>query len=198
VLIIQYYWGIDSVYSTDDIEKYGRITANFDNDTPKDIIFSFFPEEISESFKNVSYHYSAKKGDIYAFECYLEFTIEDKAEFEDTLQSLMEFDQVNTFEYDKNYMEYRINDQYDVDWDSYYECSGYPIRYAKVRKILFDSKKQHLVFWALGVLDGAGAKTDEFDHFFGKFEIDPFDYQLSAYVTSLDEEKGITYEELMK
>ena len=53
--------GEGTVTETTDIADYGIIIGNYDNDRPAEFMFSFFPEEISEDFSNVSYHYKAQR-----------------------------------------------------------------------------------------------------------------------------------------
>ena len=65
------------VFETNDIADYGIIKGNYDNERPKEFVFSFFPKTIEDYFSDVSYHYKAKKGDTYAYEVYLEFVIQD-------------------------------------------------------------------------------------------------------------------------
>ena len=69
------------VYETNDITDYGIIKGNYDNDSPKKFVSSFFPENIEAYFSDVTYHYKAKKGDTYAYEMYLEFVIQDTEQY---------------------------------------------------------------------------------------------------------------------
>lgn len=193
--LVQYFWGVGQLKTTDRIEDYGKITGNFDNRTPKEFIFSFFPNIIADTFSDVTYHYASKKGDSYAFECYLEFAVSNPAEFDYILSKSFSTEESTIFSFRNDFMEYSLENIYNVDWDTYYEDEGNPIYYARIAKILYNRQEQRIIYWALGVCDGGGTGTSELSYFLNKFQIDPFDYQLNAYLNYTDQQNGITYEE---
>ena len=81
LVLIVLFAGYGSIYETNSVNDYLHITGNFINDEPRTFIQSFFPEKIEEYFSEVDYHYKAKRGDGYAYECYLEFVIEDAEQY---------------------------------------------------------------------------------------------------------------------
>ena len=180
------------VFETNDVSDYGKIIGNFDNESPKEFIFSFFPSELDSSFSDVTYHYWAKKGDAYAYECYLEFTIEDKRTYEQFIEQYVNSEKTQPFAYDNNYIEYSVSNIFDMDWTSPNDEGGYPISWAWVGKILYCAEQQKICFLALSTYDGGGTDTTELDYFFNKFNVDVMDYQMNAYLSYLDEEQGIT------
>ena len=185
----------DRVYETNEIADYGKIKGNFDNNTPKSFIFSFFPQTLDDAVSDVTYHYKAKTGDTYAYECYLEFTIEDKSEFTAFLDSHVQLDKSTEFRYDDTLMDYTVSNILDTDWTSVMKSGGYSIGYAEIGKILYNTEEQRIIFFALGVYDGGGTSTAELDYFFTKYDIDIIDYQLNAFYYYLDQENNITYSE---
>ena len=180
------------VFETNDVSDYGKIIGNFDNESPKEFIFSFFPSELDSSFSDVTYHYWAKKGDAYAYECYLEFTIEDKHTYEQFIEQYVNSEKTQPFAYDNNYIEYSVSNIFDMDWTSLNDEGGYPISWAWVGKILYCAEQQKICFFALSTYDGGGTDTTELDYFFNKFNVDVMDYQMNAYINYIDENDGIT------
>lgn len=164
--------GDGAVYETTNINDYGKIRNNYDNDTPKEFIFSFFPAEIQDCFSNITYHYKAKKFDTYAYECYLEFTVDDSDTFDQIVQCYANPSQSVPFAYDNSFKDYTVSDYLCLQpiEDSQ---TAYPIEGAEFGKILYRQDDRRIIFIALGVYDGGGTTTAELGYFFAKFAIDP-------------------------
>lgn len=174
--------GYGDIYETTKITDYGKIIGNFDNDVPATFVHSFFPEAIDESFSNIIYHYKAKKGDAYAYECYLEFVIEDSDDYADFVDTFIDRSLSAPFVYDSAFQEQTISNVLDLQSPRTYE-SVYAIGTAEIGKILFSDEQQRLIFVAIGMYDGGGANTIELGHFFLRFQIDPWEYMQNAYAT---------------
>ena len=158
------------VYETNNIDDYGSIIGNCDNDAPKEFITSFFPEKISETFSDLRYHYKAKKFDTYAYEAYLEFVIEDPVGFETYLRDNPNTTQAVPFSYDESYMICDFSRTMDLRRPAK-ENGAYAIEYAKVGCILYNTEEQRIIYFALGVYDGGGTDTSELNYFFNRFGI---------------------------
>ena len=187
--------GHGELYETDDVADYGEFIGNYDNETPAEFIAEFFPDEIQDNFTDVAYHYAAKKDDTYACECYLEFVIEDKADFLQFMAHYSPLYEVTESLMDKRFQEYSVSNVLDLDWTRVGKENGYPIQYARVGKILFSPNEQRCIFLALCVWDGGGVDTNELHYFFDRIQIDIIDYQLNAFVFESDQAEGITYQE---
>ena len=186
---------IGSEYETNDLADYGKITGNYDNDTPAEFMKKFFPEEILSSYSDVTYHYNARKGDAFAYERYLEFVIENEAEFHAFVAQYENQYAAAVFDWESNFMEYSISNVFDTEWTRYSAEKGYPIQYAEIGKVLYDPDEQRIILWALGTWDGGGTGTAHLHYFFDKFGIDVLDYQMKAYVTFEDQQSDITYQD---
>ncbi len=196
VLLVAYFFcSYGAVYETNDIADYGTITGNFENDMPKEFIFSFFPDEIHPEFSDVTYHYKAKKGDAYAYECYLEFVIEDPGVYQDFLAGYADISEPTAFAYDAMFMEHSVSNILDIHWKSPNEENGYPMERAKIGKVLYCDAEQRIIFFALGIWDGGGTDTSELNYFFSKFNINVVEYQMVAFYSDMDQENGLTYQE---
>lgn len=103
--------GEGDVCQTQDIADYGVIEGNYDNDTPREFIQSFFPEEIEVWYSDVEYYYWAKKMDTYSYEAYLEFEVPDKALYTRLVDEVTEGAELPVFEYDSQYREYTVSDE---------------------------------------------------------------------------------------
>ena len=110
--------GYGRVYITSSLTDYKQIRGNFDNETPTDFINSFFPDTIEDTFSDAVFYYKAKKMDTYAFECYLEFVIEDIEEYSDFLGKSLNEQECSIFRYDPSYMEYNISNILFLNSDS--------------------------------------------------------------------------------
>lgn len=184
-----------TIYETDSISDYRIITGNNDNERPADFVAQFFPDMIQTSFSDVTYHYTAKKGDEYAFECYLEFVIEDDDAFHSFMMPYSERYKAVEFSPDNSFMEYSISNVLDMDWTMFSNEKGYPIQYAKIGKILYSPDEHRIIFVALGVNAGGGAGTADLHYFFDRFHIDVLAYQMDAFFSEQDQEDNITYRE---
>jgi len=183
------------VYETENVADYGKIKGNFDNESPKKFIFSFFPETLNDSFSDITYHYKAIRGDAYAYECYLEFVVEDPDAYRAFLDSYVDNKQTKAFSYDEAYMEYSISNILDIDSSKTGDHGGYPIHQAEIGKILYNDSEQRILFFAMGEYDGGGTETTALDYFFEEFGIDVAEYQLDAYYNHREQEMGITVRE---
>lgn len=182
--------GYGDIYETATANDYGKITGNFDNETPAAFIHSFFPEELEDSFSSIVYHYKAKKGDAFAYECYLEFIIEDADAYFDFTERYIDRNLSTTFVYDADFQEQSFSNVLDLQTPRASEAV-YPISAAEIGKVLFSDEQQRLVFVAIGMHDGGGANTVEFGHFFSRFQIDPWEYMQNAYATPYYQELDI-------
>ena len=159
-------------YTTSDIADYGVFKGNYDNETPAEFVLSFFPPVIEDYFSNTSYYYRALKGDTYAFEVYLEFTISDPEVFRSYLKSVVDLNSSTPYMYNDDFFEYSIFDLYDIDISG----ESFAVDRAKIGKVLFDETEQRFVFWALGVHDGGFTRIDDLDYFFTQYGISPVKY----------------------
>lgn len=171
-------------YITTDISDYGNYVGNYDNKSVQEFVNSFFPEKLEDNFTDISYSYRAQKNDAYAFEVYLEFTIEDIDELNAFLEQYTFGITEKEFSYDSTYNEYVIADIFEPTnisqiEDAELEEIDYEkthIRYAKIGKILYSSSEQKFIFVALGVYDGGIATTDFLCTYFERFDINPLEY----------------------
>lgn len=166
-------------YETNSPRNYLKIVGNYSNEEPQEFVSSFFPAAIEESFSDVVYHYKAIRGDAYAYEAYLEFVIEDKDKYNSLILSIVDKQASNIFSYDSSFCEYTIAHEYEI-WKSASSNKStndlYVLERAKVGKILFSDAEQRLIFVAIGMFDGGGARTMELGYFFERFNIDPVDF----------------------
>lgn len=160
-------------YSTTNVSDYGKYVGNYDNDFPEEFINSFFPEKIEINFSDVKYSYKAQKGDTYAFEAYLEFQIENEAEFQSYISEKTGNSAVK-FKYDSDFKEYVIFDEFQLNGEE-----SKSIRGAKIGKILYSEKDQRIIYVAIGVYDGGMVTTDFLCQYFERFDIDPTKYAIS-------------------
>lgn len=166
------------ITETTDLTHYGTITGNSDNATPWEFVYSFFPEEISEDFSNVTYLYTAKNLDTYACQVWLEFDMENEDKFTELIEGCTTPEQTTVFSYDPAYMVYTVSDYFQLNPDDAdREFSDIPIRYAKIGKILYNAEKRHVIFYALCLYDGGGTTLETLGDFFTRFGIDPFEYE---------------------
>jgi len=165
-------------YITTELSDYGKYTGNYNNKFPQEFITSFFPNTIENSFGNVKFEYRAQKIDTYAFEAYLEFRIEDPAEFQAFIDEHVGKN-VSDFFYDTNFKEYVIADEldlYELDQKTSNVDVFYHILSAKIGKILYSEKTQQIICIALGVYDGGVVTTEFLCNYFDRFDIDPYHY----------------------
>ena len=176
--------GVGKVVQTTDLVDYGVISGNYDNDAPAKFIFSFFPEEISDDFSNVSYRYTAQKGDTHACEIWLEFDIEDKERYQDFIQAYSGTEWTGVFQYDTDYWDYTVSNDFYLTNPKDDKPGNLHIEYAQIGKVLFCDDTQHIIFYALCIFDGGYASTQIFGDFFTRFGIDPVEYEASAALQS--------------
>ena len=165
-------------YETTDIADYGHYKGNYDNKSVQNYIASFFPERIESNFADVTYSYRAQKGDAYAYEAYLSFSIENKKEFEDFIKLHTESLEAKPFAYDHRYVEYTAAAEFLPEQNE--TQSSVRIPYAKIGKILCNTEENKVIFVALGVYDGGLVKTEFLSVYFNRFAIDPLEYAKHA------------------
>ena len=171
------------IYETTRINDYGKITGNWVNDEPEAFVHSFFPKQIEDSFTDIIYHYKAKKGDGYAYECYLELVIEDPDAYAAFIENTVDKSKCTPFAYDPAFQEQSISNVFYI-WRRNEREAIYVLETAELGKILFSDEQQRVIFVALGMYDGGGATTIELNHFFSRFQIDPWEYMQTAYATT--------------
>ncbi|MBO5078640.1 MAG: hypothetical protein J6B67_03025 [Oscillospiraceae bacterium] len=169
----------DRTYETTDIANYGKYIGNYDNQSAEEFITSFFPQRIETFFSDVKYVYRAKQLDSYAYEAFLEFSIEDEALFREYVSNATEYAQLTPFEYDSSFMECNISDF--IEFRAYFDADDvgparYHIGYASIGKILINQSENRLIYVAIGVYDGGGVHTAFLREFFTRFNIDPGEY----------------------
>ena len=183
------------VYETNVIADYGVIKGNYDNERPREFVFSFFPERIEEYFSDVSYHYKAKKSDTYAYEMYLEFVIQDAQTYNTFIADVIGDNVSKPFPFDSNYQVYYVsNYMYLIPASRIIQNSkseppvmkedkSLPpvIEQAQIGAVLFSDAEQRIIFFALGAYDGGGTSTAELNFFFNRFEINPWAYGIPLY-----------------
>ena len=166
------------LYITTELSDYGKYTGNYDNKFPQEFITSFFPNTIENSFSDIKFEYRAQKKDTYAFEAYLEFRIEDPAEFQAFIDEHIGKN-VSDFSYNTNFKEYVIADELGLvvlDQETSNADGFYHIQCAKIGKILYSEKTQQIICIALGVYDGGVVTTDFLCNYFDRFDIEPYHY----------------------
>ena len=172
-------------YSTTDPALYGEYQGNYDNRSVQEFVSAFFPAEIEPYYEDVQYSYRAQKGDAYAFETYLEFTIDDTQRYNEFVSRYTSGLEAVPFRYNSDFTEYTVSDIFRPVYDtapSYEEEDGVAISYAKIGKILCCPEENRIIFVALGVYDGGMADTAFLNIFFNRFSIPPREYaaQLNA------------------
>lgn len=185
-----------NIYETNDIANYGNITGTSQDEDVEAYIYSFFPSEISSEFKDPQYHYKAVTGDIYAYECWLEFVIEDNETFNALTKKYMDSPQTSVFAYDQSFMDYTIDDRIDLDDGPDSNSSTfYHILKAKIGKILFRQEDRRIICLAIGVYAGGYATTEHLNYFFSRFSIDPLEFEQQFSSLSIDVQKSKDYME---
>ena len=174
-------------YITTDIANYGKIVGNHKNDLVEESIFSFFPKKIEPNFKNVEYYYSAIDSGACCYEAYLEFTIEDKTEFNDFVSSVVDKEKVIPFFCDDDYKEYTIANGFDFQYEEKSiidsKDMGYILSSActDLKKILYSESTQKIVFVSVEMGMDAFAYTSELNYFTDKFNVDIFELMTKCY-----------------
>ena len=178
---------IQPKYSTTNIEDYGDYSGTYNTRKIYDKIHSFFPAEIEDNFKNIKYSYKAQQKIDYAFEAYLEFTIEDSNEYVEFVNECTQGIKGKTFLYDTSFVEYVIADRYELSYltdvlpdqlkdkprDEADKEKRY-IDYADIRKILCCPSENTIIFVIL-YSENSG-DIDYLSTFFERFEINPNEY----------------------
>ncbi len=162
-----------------DISEYGIFNGTHDDNHVRSQIEAFFPEKIEDFFEVVKYAYCAENVDSYGYEAYLEIRIEDRETFNNYIQSITAAAWTD-FSHCEGYQEYTISDDIHVwlseaNQDASDPC--YQIEWADIRKILYSSQEQTIIYVAIGVYDGGAADTEFLGVFFNRFDIDPLEYE---------------------
>lgn len=165
------------VYLSNDIADYGIVKGNYDNESPRKFVSSFFPEKIEDTFSDVTYHYKAIKLDTYAYEMYLEFVIEDEESFNSFLSGVIGDNSSEPFYFNSTFYVCYISN-YMTLGESLGEEKTLYFSEAKVGLILYSEEEQRIIFTALGVYDGGGTLVDDLCFFFSRFGIDPQEYEM--------------------
>lgn len=166
-----------------DVSQYGHYDGTAVDDFVTDYINTFFPDKIEDYFSDVNYVYKALSHDTYAFEAYLEFTIEDPEVFHRFVRDVAPENGWDTFAFDENYQIYLLENGLDISAEDVVDTETglyYPIKCAKIRAVLYSEETQTIIFWAFGVYDGGWVRTDYLNTFFDRFEIDPVVYEQTA------------------
>ena len=166
-------------YATSDINDYGCYVGTKDNEFTSEYIGSFFPETIEDIFTDITYSYRAQNYANYAFEAYLEFVIEDEKAFAEFISAKTAGLEHKTFAYDPNFAEYTLNDTLEISVsDSEDNGTGkIAIHYARIGKILCNTKEHRIIFVAMAMRDAWDAYSDYFCCYFDRFNIDPTNYE---------------------
>ena len=165
-------------YETTSLADYGDYIGNNDNGFAWKFISSFFPQEIQDNFTDITYSYRAEDFDVYGFEAYLEFTIEDQSEFIQHIESIAAANQWHPFAFDPDYMEYSIVDELELSthWEDGGAYEHPHIMEAEIGKILYAPEEQKIIYVAIAVYDGGGVTTEFLSVFFERFNINPVSY----------------------
>ena len=165
-------------YETTSLADYGDYIGNNDNGFAWKFISSFFPQEIQDNFTDITYSYRAEDFDVYGFEAYLEFTIEDQSEFIQHIESIAAANQWHPFAFDPDYMEYCIVDELELSthWEDGGAYEHPHIMEAEIGKILYAPEEQKIIYVAIAVYDGGGVTTEFLSVFFERFNINPVSY----------------------
>lgn len=168
---------VPSEYSTTNIEDYGTYKGSYPNNNREiyKAIHSFFPLKIEDRFQDVNYSYKAQQRFNYAFEAYLEFTIENPEEYADFVEEYTEGLDGRTFLYDPLFTEYVICDTYYLEnLEDSRDKEDFSIWIADIRKILCCPAENRVVFVIL--YSGSGCEVAYFSTYFDRFGIDSFEY----------------------
>ena len=168
VLFLRYcvFGEFGNTFETNSIADYGNIIGNFDNETPKKFIYSFFPEEIEPYFSQPQYHYKAIKGDSYAYEIALEFVIEDSQLFEDYVSEISKERKAVPFVYNQQYKDFTISNEYNGSFTPRKD----EIAPAGIGKILVNESEQRIIYVATGTYDGGYASMDDLNYYWTRFK----------------------------
>jgi hypothetical protein len=139
--------------------------------------------EIDQSFSNITYSYKAENTDSYGFEAYLEFHIEDKEQFDEYVSVLKKGRSWQNFDFCPGFQECNLENVLVLDLDDDVDPASIFYRQilcARIRKILYSSETQTIIYVAIGVYDGGGIGTNYLNTFFDRFQIDPAVYMRIA------------------
>ena len=160
-----------------DISAYGE----YDNCVGEDETY-FFPELNEDIMSNFKYSYNVDCFIDCAHEIYLEFTIEDEAEFTNFINenqnSITQSNKnvvVQKFKYDETYTEVVIEDVIKTRHDERDELA---IDYAYIRKMIYSEENNSIIFVNLYVIDYWGFKNSTYIERFG---IDPYELPLGRH-----------------
>lgn len=175
--------GNEVTYETESLADYRIITGNYNDRRPQALIDSFFPAEIGEDFADPRWHYKAIRFDSVACEASLTFSLPEEAAFATHYASLARHGTPQPFPFDQRYEMWLIAADMDT-WTTAERHKGEPeadyrnIESARVGLILCDREAHEFVYFALMVHDGGGTRTTDLNHFFTRFRVDPFAFEI--------------------
>ena len=156
-------------HRTTDIAKYGK----YDN-CVGELETEFFPELDENIMSNFKYSYNVDCFIDCAHEIYLEFTIEDEAEFTNFIEknqnSIMQSHKdavTQKFKYDEKYTEVVIE---DIIKARHYDDGELAISYAYIKKMIYCEENNSIIFVNLYVVDYWGFENSTYIE---RFSIDP-------------------------
>ena len=156
-------------HQTTDIKRYGKYDSCVGEGET-----DFFPELNEDIMSNVKYSYSVDCFIDCAHEIYLEFTIEDEAEFTDFINENKNSITTNNpnvvmqkFKYDEAYTELVIEDVINT---RYNDEGTLVIDYAYVRKMIYNEESKSIIFVNLYVIDYWEIENSRYIE---RFDIDP-------------------------
>ena len=176
-----------------DITEYGVITGlnKRAEVQAKNDFERYFPREIAPAFEEVRYSYRALSIDSISYEIYLEFVIPDPDEFKAYVSPIFSKDNLESFSFDKQFIEYRpeknifhiskelYENNPSVKGEKYYRIDS-----AIIEKTLINPEERRIIIVALRVSDGGATRTSELNCFFNRFHIDPVEFSKTLYAYS--------------
>ena len=142
---------------------YGKYIAKYSNLVmPKQIEDFFIVEKYSLKFDDWD--------EIH--EEYLEIRIEDETQYQEYIESIIDNKETKEFFYDKNYIEYVVNDE--LCFEEYMGTKG--ISTAKIQKILFSDDINTIIFLSIAKEHNDGLEPADMLYYFEKFSIDGATY----------------------
>lgn len=173
-------------WETSDTADYGKFVGTRNDQVIDAYIRSFFPEELQNTFSDVSYSFRASNIGRYACEAYLEFTIEDPEEFHEYVAKIADASCWKEFTYDESFLEYTLDDTLylslrdtpDAEKEQYHYITE-----ATIRKVLCSISEQKIIYTAILVSNDSVIETSYFNALFMRFGIDPVEYWQAASKT---------------
>lgn len=171
-------------YRTEDVADYGYYPEGEKfhwswSEYPPEFIAYVLPPKIEDYFSDVQYVCKAEGIADYEFEAYLEFTIEDRVQYEAYLRKVLAGRPTQPFYFDNAYQEYVVCDFFRLDpYDS--TSDKHVMDAALIGKFLFCDEEQRIIYVAMGLADGGGGTVERLSTYFPRFGIDPDVYAEQA------------------